>query len=83
MWPYLVKRWGVQPRSIILGALGVLVAVAFFKLVLDAQGSAETKVDQAELDKALGTYQKTEARKPASVPTPKITIPKRMRAGGW
>ncbi len=50
----------MQVRSIILGALGAIVAIFFLKLVFDSQGSESAVVGEAELEKALAEYRRTQ-----------------------
>ena len=67
----------VQVRSIILGALGALIVLVFFKLVLDSQGRKPAEVDQAELEKALSEYRRNEATASARNSTPTVRTPVR------
>lgn len=52
----------MQLRTIILSALGTIVAVAFFKLVFDSQGDVDPDVDEGEIEKALAEYERSEKR---------------------
>lgn len=66
----------MQVRSIILGAVGAIVAVVFLKLVFDSQESKQASVDEADLKKAIAEYDRNEkkASQPAPVPrTPSTT----------
>lgn len=67
----------VQVRSIILGALGALIVLVFFKLVFDSQGRNEAKPDEAELEKALAEYRRNEAKANAQNTTPAVSTPVR------
>tara|TARA_R110002096_G_scaffold292224_1_gene486515 strand:+ start:63695 stop:64279 length:585 start_codon:yes stop_codon:yes gene_type:complete len=60
-------------RSIILGALGAIVAIVFVKLVFDSQGSQAVAVEEAELKKAIGEYNRTAARETRDVEAPRAT----------
>lgn len=61
----------MQVRSIILGALGVIVAVVFLKLVVDSQGSKKASIDEAELEKALSEYSRNEKKASQAAPVPR------------
>lgn len=64
----------MQVRSIILGALGAIVAIVFVKLVFDSQGGKAVAVDDGELERAISEYRRTEAKdRVAEAPT-KTTI---------
>ncbi|MCP4447947.1 MAG: hypothetical protein GY811_21820 [Myxococcales bacterium] len=52
----------MQVRSIILGAIGAIVIIAFFKLVFDSQGRRDAVVGDVELKKALAEHERDEKR---------------------
>lgn len=73
----------MQPRSIILAVLSILIVFVFLKLVLDTQGSAAPALEEAELQNALARYRQEQAQSTRTNGTPEyVAPPRRNRSVG-
>lgn len=59
----------MQPRNLVIGALGLVCVLGMFKLMVDAKSSDEVDVDEVAMNKALQEHKRNQGRSatPSSV----------------